>query len=91
MRQTEQKQNLNVQNKVNFNARDAIKKIMTDEKLKSEFLWSFGRKEKKMPRGFEEFVSSSQCEEFLESIFDYCTYLFHVEDKKAELEAEAKL
>lgn len=74
----------------NFKAREAIDKVMSDDKIKSEFLWSFGRKEKKMPRGFEDFVNSNLCVEFLDSIFDYCSFLFFIEDKKSELEAEAK-
>jgi hypothetical protein len=44
-----------------------------------------------MPRGFEEFVNSDLCFEFAESIFDYCMYLIKVEDKKRQLEEDARI
>ena len=50
-----------------------------------------GKKQRRMPRGFEEFVNSDLCAEFAESIFDYCMYLIKVEDKKRQLEEDARI
>jgi hypothetical protein len=49
-------------------------------------LMDCGKKQKRLPRGFEEFVNSDLCAEFAESIFEYCVYLIKVEDKKQRLE-----
>ena len=44
----------------------------------------------KLPKGFETFVHSDLACEFVTSIYDYCTYLLKLDDKKKELEADAK-
>lgn len=64
---------------------------MADEKLKTEFLMDVGRKEKRLPKGFEEFTGTELCVEFLDSIFNYCVYLIYIEDKKIKLEEEAQV
>lgn len=49
----------------------------------------YGKRQKRMPNGFEEFVHSALSVEFLDSIYDYCTYLIKIEDKKTQLEKDA--
>jgi hypothetical protein len=62
-------------------------KAFSNEKYLQEF-----KKEDtgRLPKGFENFVHSDLCSEFVTSIYDYCTYLIKLDDKKKELEADAK-
>ena len=57
-----------------------------NENYQKEYLMDCGKRQKRLPRGFEEFVNSDLCAEFAESIFEYCVYLIKVEDKKQRLE-----
>ena len=75
---------------VNFKPKEIVKKIYDDPIHRQEFMMDCGKKEKKIPKGFEDFINSNLCSEMLSSIFDYCIYLIRVEDKKARLESEAR-
>jgi len=57
-------------------------------KNKSEF---HSRKNgRETPYGFEDFVYSDLCHQFLQAIHDYCKYLLKLQKKKSELEEDAK-
>lgn len=67
-----------------------MKKIFDDPVHRQEFMMDCGKKEKKIPRGFEDFINSDLCADILTSLFEYCIFLIRIEDKKLKLEAEAK-
>ena len=49
-----------------------------------------GKRQKRMPKGLEEFVHSELGSEFLDSVYDYCVYLIKMEEKKKQLEIDAR-
>jgi len=73
-----------------FKPRESVIKAFEDENNQKEYFMDVGKKQKKLPRGFEEFVHSDLCAEFADSIYDYCVYLIKIEDKKLKLEEDAR-
>ena len=49
------------------------------------------RNGKELPRGFEYFVGTPLCRDLCESILDYIKYLIKLDQKKRQLEQDAKL
>lgn len=72
-----------------FDPRECVNKAFADETNLKEFMMGPDDK-RRLPRGFERFVKSDLCVEFVDSIYDYCAYLIKIEDKKAQLEEEAR-
>ena len=70
-----------------FNAKTATIKAFENDDYRKEFQKA---DTKKLPKGFEEFVHSPLCGEFVDSIHDYCEYLLKIDLKKTELERDAK-
>lgn len=79
-----------VRPEINFKPKEALLKAFEDPSCQKEFLMDVGKRQKRMPNGFEEFVRSSLGADFLDSIFDYCVYLIKMEDKKTQLEKDAR-
>jgi hypothetical protein len=63
-----------------------LKALDNDEYIK-EFQKADTRK---LPKGFEEFAHSDLCCDFVDSIRDYCEYLLKIDQKKTELERDAR-
>lgn len=72
-----------------FNAKDCVAKAFADETNLKEFLMDSEGKPR-LPKGFETFVQSELCADFVDSIYDYCSFLIKIEDKKSRLEEEAR-
>lgn len=74
-----------------FKPKESVIHAFQNETYHKEYLMDCGNRQKRLPRGFEEFVNSDQCAEFAESIYDYCIYLIKVQDKKSKLEEDARV
>jgi hypothetical protein len=80
-----------IRHQTNFKAKEILIKAFEDPHCQKEFLMDMGKRQKRMPKGLEEFVHSELGADFLDSVYDYCIYLIKMEDKKKKLEIDARL
>ena len=70
-----------------FKPKEAIEKCYDNEDYRKEF---HKTGTKRLPKGFDDFVHSDLSADFVDSIHEYCEFLIKIENKKLELDKDAK-